>query len=109
MRMWNIDPATMCNKHLFGEHLETHMFVGSINKGLSMRGYIENSLLDCSTLRQRHDELVLEILARGHNHKSPLPEFEPLLWMGPPIDVEWSKAEIARRCPACKARQDALK
>ena len=36
MRMWNVDPKLMCNKHLLGEHVEMHMFFGTIQKGISM-------------------------------------------------------------------------
>ena len=32
MRMWMIDPTMLCTKHLLGEHVELHMFVGTINK-----------------------------------------------------------------------------
>ena len=35
MRMWNVDVTKMCNKHLLGEHVEMHMFVGIIIKGTS--------------------------------------------------------------------------
>ena len=38
MRMWMVPVQYMCRKHLLGEHVEHHMLVGSIHKGLSMRG-----------------------------------------------------------------------
>lgn len=46
MRMWMIDPKKMCNKHLFGEHVELHMFVGIINKNKSLAGYLKNKLIE---------------------------------------------------------------
>ena len=48
MRMWNVNPKTLCRKHLLGEHLEIHMFVGSINKKISMKGYLEKGFLESS-------------------------------------------------------------
>jgi hypothetical protein len=34
------------------------MFVGAINRGTSMRGFIDNGMLEPATLAARHDELV---------------------------------------------------
>lgn len=41
MRMWNINPRYMCRKHLLGEHVETHMLVGSLRKEKSVQGINE--------------------------------------------------------------------
>lgn len=38
MRMWMVDPATMCDRHLLGEHAEIHMAIGTIAKGRSVAG-----------------------------------------------------------------------
>jgi hypothetical protein len=43
--MWGINPKKLCNQHLLGEHLEMHMFVGCIKKGISLKGYYENKLV----------------------------------------------------------------
>ena len=32
MRMWLVPPQLMCDQHLLGEHLEMHMFIGTIRK-----------------------------------------------------------------------------
>lgn len=69
-----VPPDMMCRKHLLGEHIETHMFVGAINKGSSVAGYITGGLLEFDSLRQRHDKLVHEMMTRGYKHNSPLPE-----------------------------------
>ena len=45
MRMWMVDPKIMCRKHLLGEHVEHHMFVGTINKRISIVGYLRDNLL----------------------------------------------------------------
>lgn len=41
MRMWKVNPKNMCRQHLLGEHVECHMFVGAILKGISLSGYIK--------------------------------------------------------------------
>lgn len=76
MRMWMVDPKVMCRQHLLGEHVETHMFVGTILKGKKLTGYLNNRLLETHNLRERHDELAAEMVRRGMNHKSPLLNFE---------------------------------
>jgi len=40
MRQWMCDPRFMCNKHLFGEHVEHHMFIGTLERKKSINGYI---------------------------------------------------------------------
>jgi hypothetical protein len=30
--MWMVDPRLVCSKHLLGEHVELHMFVGCLLK-----------------------------------------------------------------------------
>jgi hypothetical protein len=98
MRMWMSNPAIMCRQHLLGEHLECHMFVGSIVKGISMKGYINKGLLDPSSLQSRHDALADEMLKRGYNHDSPL-SFESSYHCK--IDVIANLKELTRRCSAC--------
>jgi len=108
MRMWNVEPKTMCRQHLLGEHNETHAFVGSINKGISMKGYIEKGLLSTRTLELRHGALVEEMLRRGYNHKSPLPLIKEYGWDGV-VDGEANKKLLSERCPECKKLQEASK
>ena len=103
MRMWGVDPLLMCDQHLLGEHVEMHMFVGTIQKGTSMAGYLANGLVVVSMIPQRHKQLAAEMERRGMRHKSPLPSFE---WNGPDghIDDVESAAELMRRCPKCQER-----
>ena len=107
MRQWMVDPKIMCRKHLLGEHVEHHMFVGSINKGTSMAGYLKAGQLEPAALQSRHDELVAEMLRRGYNHNTPLqptvPEFEKAEYFGTLINREASLVELLRRCPECRA------
>ena len=104
MRIWNVPVELMCDKHLRGEHVETHMFVGSITKGKSLSGFIEDGLFDGSILRERHDVLAAEMLRRGGKHESPLPEFEVPAQDTSHIDVHANIMELARRCPDCYDR-----
>lgn len=102
MRLWMVKPEYMCRKHLFGEHLETHMFIGSIKKGTSLKGYIENGLVDTSRIKRRHDALAKEIVDRGFTHKSPL-EYEDTLKVGS-VNVETSMNVLRSRCDLCNRR-----
>jgi len=99
--MWLVPARFMCDKHLLGEHLELHMFVGSIKKGISMGGYLDG-LLDTSKLLSRHKELVQEMQRRGMRHVSPL-SFIPFKKEGW-VDVIESFCILSERCPYCRSR-----
>jgi hypothetical protein len=71
MRMWMVNPRIMCNQHLLGEHVELHMLVGNIKRGKSIDGFL-SGLVDPSLVVQRHEELALEMVCRGMDHKSPI-------------------------------------
>ena len=107
MRMWGVDPRIMCRQHLLGEHVEMHMLVGSLRKGISVDGFIEDGLVDLHNIRSRHDELVTEMTRRGYNHKSPLPSYlkhiRPYItkdFTGQ-INIAANVQELSRRCEAC--------
>ena len=72
MRMWLCDPKIMCQKHLCGEHVEMHMFLGTIKKGKKIDGYLKNNLLEPMALYWRHKQLELEMIDRGYNHNSEM-------------------------------------
>jgi len=100
--MWKVDPAILCRKHLLGEHLEMHMFVGSINKGKSLKGFIDKGLVEISHIIERHDQLRDEMIKRGFKHQKALPECE--LWLEGNVDVNISFEELKKRCPECRTR-----
>lgn len=106
MRQWMVDPKIMCRQHLLGEHVEHHMFVGTINKGISIAGYLRDNLLEPESLHDRHVELVVEMERRGYNHKSPMPDdiTVKLEEAFVKIDRVASLKELLRRCPECRAR-----
>jgi len=103
--MWNVAPELMCSKHLVAEHLETHMFLGAMQKGTSMQGYLDNGILEIHTLEQRHDVLVAEMLKRGFNHRSPFIVKTPGLLdrVAGKVDPIASYIELLDRCMGCRA------
>ena len=109
MRQWMVDPRFLCRQHLLGEHCEHHMFVGTINKGTSIQGYIDNNLLEPESLSCRHEELSNEMLRRGMNHKSHLPDidFSKLndKQRKSVIDRMGSSKVLMNKCPICRKRQ----
>ena len=100
MRLWNVDPVRMCDRHLLGEHAEMHMFVGCITRGMSIAGYVNTGLVDTSLIRKRHDALAREMLRRGMKHGSPLPEYR-IARQGK-VDVAENEKELMRRCERCR-------
>jgi hypothetical protein len=110
--MWMVNPKIMCRQHLLGEHVEHHMFVGSINKETSMKGYLSDNLLEPASLFARHEALATEMESRGYDHRSPLPKVEIPFRLEDAfvkIDKSASLKELLRRCPECRARYEALK
>jgi hypothetical protein len=103
--MWMVDPALLCRKHLLGEHVECHMFRGSLLKGKSHRGFLEDGLLDSRELARRHDRLAQEMRRRGYRHLSPMPrDFDVKAAIGE-VDVVKSLRELAMRCDECRQLQ----
>lgn len=106
MRMWGVDPRLLCRQHLLGEHKEMHMFKGTLEAGISIRGYVDKGLVEVHKIIMRHDTLATEMTKRGMNHKSPLPEeLSDYLWEEGSVDVNANLQELARRCPSCRERQ----
>lgn len=109
MRMWSVAPDVLCMKHLLGEHVEMHMFAGSIRKGISMNGYIEAGLLDVREVANRHDALAVEIANRGMRHRTPLAPLSAAMLRrfaknpGKIPEVE-SRKELLKRCVECRRR-----
>ena len=104
MRQWMVDPIFLCRKHLLGEHVEHHMFVGSIRKGISVEGYLKDGLLEPRTLQRRHAELATEMKRRGYNHRSPLLHVDTSHLRDGKISVRRSIADLQNRCPECAKR-----
>jgi len=86
------------------------MFVGTINKGVSIAGYIRNNCLELGSLQMRHSLLVGEMVRRGYKHKSELPKLkrDEQLWQYYLVRVDRPRAlnDLLDRCPDCKKRFD---
>jgi Mg2+ and Co2+ transporter CorA len=106
--MWMVDPRILCRKHLLGEHLETHMFCGTIKKKcVSLDGYVENNLLEIESLKKRHDELAQEIINRNYHHNTPMEDLEESMVENIKqikINKEASLKELLKRCLECNKR-----
>lgn len=110
MRMWMVNPEYLCRKHLLGEHVECHMFAGTIRRGVSLAGYLRKGLFEPGELRLRHDILAVEMRKRGYSHKSPLIEFDKHLarysidLAHTHVSTTLNLIELQRRCPDCRDR-----
>ena len=104
MRQWKVNPKFLCRKHLLGEHVEHHMFVGSINKGKSVKGFLRDGFLEPKTLQTRHDEIAKEMERRGYNHKSPLPDVDISHLGNGNIDINKNLDDLSHRCADCRQR-----
>lgn len=75
MRIWDVSPRKLCNKHLFGEHRELHAIWSIlVNNKKGYRNHPETKrwVGKQAALYERHEKLVKEILSRGYKHQSPL-------------------------------------
>ena len=111
MRMWLCDPRILCQKHLCGEHVEMHMFMGCLKKNKKIDGYIKKNLFEPMALIYRHDKLAEEMVRRGFNHKTPIEECEckhimclPFYQRINEIDREAALKDLLDRCPKCRKR-----
>ena len=111
MRMWMTNPKIMCQKHLCGEHLEVHMFLGHLKKRKKVDGYLKNNCLEMRSIFHRHEDLAKEMINRGYNHKTPMKEIEfECIYDYPREQIYWrineikSQMDLLSRCPACYKR-----
>lgn len=75
MRVWDISPKKLCNKHLFGEHRELHAIWSILvndKKGYRQHPETKRWVGKTKALFKRHEKLVKEIKRRGYRHDSPL-------------------------------------
>jgi hypothetical protein len=98
----------MCRRHLLGEHLECHMFLGSLKKKISLIGYLNSNCFEPLKLKERHNLLAAEMISRGYRHKSPLDFSSEVLsyldetQLNHKIEVESSFQDLVRRCKECR-------
>lgn len=75
MRIWDLDPASLCDQHLLGEHRELHGIWSILTTG--KRGYSHHPETlrwrgRLAALYARHEVEVAEMGRRGFRHASPL-------------------------------------
>lgn len=104
MRMWMVNPKVMCRQHLLGEHVEIHMFIGTINLQKKVDGYLEKGLLEIHNLYTRHKELVEEMKRRGYNHRSDVDEKWKYAKRLGEIDKIKNLKALSNRCSRCRSR-----
>lgn len=110
MRMWMLPPRKLCVKHLLGEHVETHMLLGSLLKQKNLAGFFEKGLLEPGSLFLRHNELAREMTRRGYRHQSPMDPAvvkKALEYLGKKereakVDTQKSASGLIDRCEACR-------
>jgi Zn-dependent M32 family carboxypeptidase len=99
-----VNPRIMCRQHLLGEHAEIHMFIGTINRKKSVKGYLQKGLLEVHNLFSRHNELVEEMKTRGYKHHSEVEEEWKTAKNAGFIDRKQNLEEVINRCLNCKTR-----
>ena len=99
-----VNPRIMCRQHLLGEHVEIHMFIGTLNRKKSVKGYLQKGLLEVHNLYSRHNELVEEMKRRGYRHHSEVEEKWKTVNMLGFIDRKQNLEELINRCSKCKTR-----
>jgi len=104
-----IEPELLCNKHLIGEHGEIHKHKHNFVKKHNISGRIRPVVqIEPSSMKTRHDEIAIEMLKRGMNHKSDYdqPDISYLSkdLRFAKVDIEVSKKDLIERCQDCKNR-----
>ena len=82
------------------------MFVGTLSRGKTVKGYLEKGLLEVHKLYARHEELVEEMKRRGYRHCSDLDEKWRTAKKRGIVDRKKSLEELLKRCPRCKQRHN---
>lgn len=76
MRIWDLSPGILCDKHLLGEHRELHAIWTFLttDKGGAYRKHPETLRWHgkLPALYTRHELLTAEMINRGWTHKTPI-------------------------------------
>lgn len=97
MRIWDIEPDKLCDKHLLGEHRELHGLWNILTQG--KKGYANHPETrrwrgKLRALYLRHWKLAKEMKKRHFNHNSPL---DPNLATGKSRQTEYVDAPGRQR------------
>jgi hypothetical protein len=110
MRIWDLEPRLLCDRHLLGEHRELHAIWAVLTTG--KRGYANHPETvrwrgRLAALHARHEAQVTEMAHRGFRHLSPL---DPALATGATVQtelvdsIEAQRARLAAKGCACLVR-----
>jgi len=103
-----VEPRIMCKQHLLGEHAEIHMFIETISRGNSVKGYLERGLLEVHSLYNRHEELVKKMKCRNYRHDSPINKKWRQARILGCVDKDKSLRQLISRCLRCRERYDRM-
>ncbi len=101
------NPELMCRQHLIGEYRELFTFVGTLRNKKSIKGYINNDLLEPLSLMKRYIELKNEMIRRNYKPKKELDfNLEMINYLSEEernhkIDRNNSKKLLLERCDKC--------
>lgn len=110
-----VEPKIMCRQHLIGEYRELFTILGILKRGTSIKGYIDNDLIEPSSILSRYNEVREEMISRGYK---PMKEFMfsvelfnhlPVEQYSHIIDKEYSKKILLSRCAECSKREEESK
>jgi hypothetical protein len=97
----------MCRQHLLGEHNEIHKHRHVFEKHYSIAGRFGQ--IEPKAMKDRHDELAEEMLARGFCHRSPYEQpdlsYLPERDRDGTVNREESLKLLLSRCGACSLGQ----
>ena len=110
-----LNPQIMCRQHLIAEHLEcSAMCLGILKRKCKIDGFIKSNAIEILSAKERHDELVEEMLRRGYNHNSPfigIPD-DLLLYYSEEAKFRVNRKESLKlllgRCETCRSRYNRL-
>ena len=103
MRMWQIPPNFMCQKHINGEHGELHKHLHNFQKKHSITGRIKPVVqIEPSSMEARHDKLA-NYINHNSSYKQPDISYLPIDEQMAKVDLNISYKDLSDRCPECKA------
>lgn len=113
MRMWMVNPEVLCRRHLLGEHSEIHKHRHVFEKRISIKNRILKGQIEPLSMKERHDELVSEMLKRSYKHNSEYIQPD-ISYLSPDernfrVNREGALSDLLERCEECRRRYNELK
>ncbi len=99
VRIWCVPVSELDRQHLLGEHAELHCIVGALRGKYRAYSRHPETLRFKDRIQQlyyRHGEQVREMLRRGYEHNSPLPN-SSRVYVCTEEEAQRDYAELAKR------------